>query len=145
MDIKKTQEKTTLGTCIKMERKRSGLTQAQLGKLIGLSESRVSKIENGAPITPEVASFILGKMGSSLQFNVVHSIDNDRDSISYLISSVYHHSNIKKVPLSKSFSYLKNLKGLDYLIKYREIEQTLSYEEIVSDVSKVCANFGGIL
>ena len=145
MDIKKSVGETTLGTCIKMERKRSGLTQAKLGKLIGLSESRVSKIENGAPITPEVASFILGKMGSSLQFNVVHSIDNDRDSIGYLMSSVYHHSTIKKVPLSRSFTYLKNLKGLEYLIKYREIEQTLSYDEIVSDVSKVCANSGGTL
>ena len=39
---------------IREERKKKGLTQAQLGRLIGLKESRVSKIEHGAPITPEV-------------------------------------------------------------------------------------------
>ena len=56
-------ENKSLGMIIREERKKKGLTQAQLGKLIGLKESRVSKIEHGAPITPEVASFILGKMG----------------------------------------------------------------------------------
>ena len=52
-------ENKSLGMIIREERKKKGLTQAQLGRLIGLKESRVSKIEHGAPITPEVASFIL--------------------------------------------------------------------------------------
>ncbi len=53
-------ENKSLGMIIREERKKKGLTQAQLEKLIGLKGSRVSKIEHGAPITPEVASFILG-------------------------------------------------------------------------------------
>ena len=61
-------ENKSLGMIIREERKKKGLTQAQLGKLIGLKESRVSKIEHGAPITPEVASFILGKLGSHCRF-----------------------------------------------------------------------------
>ena len=56
-------ENKSLGMMIREERMRKGLTQTQLGKLIGLKGSRVSKIEHVAPITPEVASFILGKMG----------------------------------------------------------------------------------
>ena len=59
-------ENKSLGMIIREERKKKCLTQAQLGRLIGLKESRVSKIEHGAPITPEVASFILGKMGSEI-------------------------------------------------------------------------------
>ena len=67
-------ENKSLGMIIREERKKKGLTQAQLGRLIGLKESRVSKIEHGAPITPEVASFILGKMGSALQIGgIFHS------------------------------------------------------------------------
>lgn len=38
-------ENKSLGMIIREERKKKGLTQAQLGKLIGLKESRVSKID----------------------------------------------------------------------------------------------------
>lgn len=140
----KDEETTTLGACIRMERKKAGLTQAQLGKMIGLGESRVSKIENGAPITPEVASYILSKMGSELQFKVV-STHSDRKATSFLMSAIYHFSKIKGISLSRAFRYLKAFKGLDYLNNYMEIERTLSYEDITNNLSLVCAKNGGAL
>lgn len=136
---------TTLGTIIRMERKRAGLTQAQLGTLIGLKDSRVSKIENGAPITPEVASFILGKMGSSLQFKVVKSNNDDTSAATFIMSVVHNFSKIKGISLARAFRYLKTFKGIEYLMKYKDVEQTLSYEDITSNLSRVCANNGGAL
>ena len=145
MKAKKETEATTLGACIRMERKRAGLTQAQLGVLIGLKESRVSRIENGAPITPEVASFILGKMGSKLQFKVAETSGDDKVITSFLIGAIHNFSKIKGVSLARAFRYLKTFKGIDYLIKYRDIEQTLSYEDITLNLSRVCGNNGGAL
>ncbi len=145
MNNKKKTESTTLGTIIRMERKSAGLTQAQLGSLIGLKESRVSKIENGAPITPEVASFILGKMGSELQFKVVNSNSDDVSSATFLISVIHNFSKIKGISLAGAFRYLKTFKGVEYLMKYKDIEQTLSYEDIAYNLSRVCANNGGAL
>lgn len=127
-----------------MERKKSGLTQAQLGKLIGLGEARVSKIENGAPITPEVADYILGKMGSELQLKVVSKMD-DALSTSFITSVLYHFSKKKEISLSRAFRYLKTFKGLDYLKQFMEIERTLSYEEITDNLTLVCTNNGGAL
>lgn len=135
---------SALGECIRIERKKAGLTQAQLGKLIGLGEARVSKIENGAPITPEVASYILGKMGSELQFRVVN-IQTDQKAMSFLMSAIYHFSKIKGISLSRAFRYLKTFKGLDYLNDYFEIERTLSYEDIANNLTLVCAKNGGAL
>ncbi len=145
MKTNKEFDSTTLGTCIRMERKKAGLTQAQLGELIGLKESRVSKIENGAPITPEVASFILGKMGSELQFKVIPSSVDSSSTNKFLMGVMYHYSKEKGISLGKAFGYLKTFKGLDYLTKYEDIEQTLSYEDVVYNVSRVCANNGGNL
>ncbi len=145
MNSKKETESSTLGTIIRMERKRAGLTQAQLGALIGLKESRVSKIENGAPITPEVASFILGKMGSELQFKVVNSNKDDMSSASFVMAAVHNFSKIKGISLARAFRYLKTFKGVEYLMKYQDIEQTLSYEDIAFNLSRVCANNGGAL
>lgn len=145
--MKKESGNNTLGECIRLERKKAGLTQAQLGKLIGLKESRVSKIENGygKPITPEVASFILSKMGSTLQFDVVGSRRNDKDTTSFLMSVMYNYSQIKDISLARAYRYLKTFKGLDYLVKYKDIEQTLSYEDIADNLSKICARNGGAL
>lgn len=136
---------STLGTIIRMERKRVGLTQAELGARIGLKESRVSKIENGAPITPEVASFILSKMGSEIQIKVVDRNREDSSEINFLMGAIHHFSKIKDISLTRAFKYLKTFKGLDYLREYKEIEQTLSYEDITSNLSKVCINNGGAL
>ena len=105
----------------------------------------MSKIENGAPITPEVASFILSKMGSELQLKVVSTNGGDKATNGFLMSVIYHYSKLKHLSLDRAFRYLKTFKGLEYLVKYKDIEQTLAYEDIVSNLSKVCANNGGAL
>lgn len=140
----KKEEPATLGAHIRLERKRAGLTQAQLGKMIGLGEARVSKIENGAPITPEIASYILGKMGSELQFKVVNA-KNDALTTSFLMSVIYNFSKIKGISLNRAYRYLNTFKGLDYLNRYIDIERTLSYEDITGNLSTVCAKNGGAL
>lgn len=138
-------ENKSLGMMIREERLKKGLTQAQLGKLIGLKESRVSKIEHGAPITPEVASFILGKMGSTLQIKVADDNSYDSEMGEFVISVINNFAEDKKIPLRQAYSYIVTFKGMDFLRQYHDIEKTLSNNEIVSDVSKVCANNGGRL
>lgn len=138
-------ENKSLGMIIREERKKKGLTQAQLGKLIGLKESRVSKIEHGAPITPEVASFILGKMGSALQINVVDKAGFNQEESEFIVSVINNFADEKKIPLTKAYNYIVTFKGMDFLCQYQDIEKTLSNQEIVNDVSRVCANNGGRL
>lgn len=145
MKAKKEQGKSTLGECIRLERQRAGLTQAQLGQKIGLTASRVSKIEHGAPITPEVASFILGKMGSELKFNVVNTRHDSSDELSYLVPIIYSYSKINGISFGRAYRYIKTFKAMDYLLEYKEIEQTLSYEDVARDISRICANNGGAL
>lgn len=138
-------ENKSLGMIIREERKKKGLTQAQLGKLIGLKESRVSKIEHGAPITPEVASFILGKMGSELHISVVSDEGYNHELGEFVVSVINNFASEKKIPLSQAYSYIVTFKGMDFLRRYQDIEKTLSNHEIVNDVSRVCANNGGRL
>ena len=138
-------ENKSLGMIIREERKKKGLTQAQLGKLIGLKESRVSKIEHGAPITPEVASFILGKMGSALQINVVDKAGFNQEESEFIMSVINNFADEKKIPLTKAYNYIVTFKGMDFMRQYQDIEKTLSNQEIVNDVSRVCANNGGRL
>ncbi len=143
--MKKENEPTTLGACIRMERLKAGLTQAQLGALIGLKGSRVSKIENGAPITPEVASFILGKLGSEIQLKVVPQSTATDMTSTFVMSVIHNFAALKNLSLTKAFNYLSTFKGLDYLERYMDIEQSLSYEDVSLNLARVCANNGGAL
>ncbi len=135
---------SSLGALIRMERKKAGLTQAQLGKLIGLGEARVSKIENGAPISTEVADYILGKMGSELQLKVINNRE-DEEYKSFITSVLVQFSKLKGISLGRAFRYLKTFKGLDYLSQFMEVEKTLSYEEITENLTLVCSRNGGAL
>ena len=144
MKAKKELRPITLGDHIRLERKRVGLNQAELGRIIGLGEARVSKIENGAPITPEVASYILGKMGSEVQIKVVNR-DSDAKTATFLMSVVYNFSKNKGISLSRAFRYLNTFKGLDYLNRYVDIERTLSYDDITGNLTNICAKNGGAL
>ncbi len=135
----------SLGSLIREERIKRGLTQAQLGKSIGLKSSRVSKIEHGAPITPEVASFILGKMGSTLQIKVVGQEEYNPDEMTFIMSAVYHFAEKNHMPIDKAYNYLHTFKGIDFLQQFADIEQTLGNDEIVNDLLRVCANNGGNL
>jgi len=138
-------EQNSLGSIIKEERKRKGLTQKQLGQMIGLKSARVSKIENGAPITPDVASFILGKLGSKLKISVVDEQKYNADKSRFLISAISNFSSKSNMDASRSYLYLLTFKGLDFLQEYEDIEQTLSDDEIYDDLIKVCRNNGGAI
>lgn len=139
------EDNKSLGLLIREERNRKKITQAQLGKMIGLKESRISKIEHGAPITPEVASFILGKMGSKLEVKVVGEKKYDPNVIALMMPAIYQFAKEKGLTLDKAYRYLYLFKGLDFLQKHYEIEQMLNSAEITQDLTKVCSNHGGLL
>ena len=138
-------ENKSLGSLIKEERIKRKITQAELGAMIGLKAARVSKIESGAPITPEVASFILSKLGSKLKISVEGDDCYDAKLSSFVLMSIYHFAESKHIPYESAYRYLLMFKGIDFLTEHQEIEQTLGFDEISADLTRVCANHGGAL
>ena len=135
---------STLGVCIKLEREKAGLTQDQLATLSGLDAYIISQIENGMEISIETASYLLDKMGSEIQLSEVEK-PYDNDTTQYIMTIIYHFSKTYDIPLERAFRYLYLFKGIDFLKRYKSIEQTLPYEETVANVTKICANNGGCL
>ena len=145
MKLEKTIIPSSLGSLIRLERKRAGLTQAQLGDLIGLKAARVSKIERGNSLTPEVASFILGKLGSNLEIKLEIPQRDISNTSDYLMPIIHWYSRCHNITLGRAYDYLKTFKGVDFLMRYQDIEQSLPREEILEDLNRVCRNNGGCL
>ncbi|MBD9094166.1 MAG: DUF3791 domain-containing protein [Bacteroides oleiciplenus] len=137
-------ETTDLGDIIRRARKRRKFSQEQLGKIVGLGKSRISKIENGAPITPRVASFILDKLGSGLQISTINKVEDD-NLTEFMTQCIYKFARAKQISYRAAVNYLSSFKGLSFLQEHHEIEQTLSYNEIIDDLSRVCSKNGGNL
>ncbi|NOY94951.1 MAG: helix-turn-helix transcriptional regulator [Chlorobi bacterium] len=66
-----------LGDMIKKARKRKHLTQEQLGKLVGVQKSQISKIENN---TKDVRLSTIMKVFNALKAKVKMTIDFDTNS-----------------------------------------------------------------
>lgn len=46
---------------------------------------------------------------------------------------------------AKSYQYLRQFKGLDFLLKHYEAEHTLSIDDAVEDIAVICHRHGGAL
>lgn len=132
-----------LGSLIREERLKKSLSQQQVGKKTGLTASRISKIEHGASIKPEVASFILDKIGSEVIISIRSSNTYDEAKSEFLLSSVVNFARANRLSLDRAYWYLFTFKGIAFLDEHYEIEQTLCFDEINSDLLSVCANNGG--
>ncbi len=79
-------------------------------------------------------------MGSALQINVINRFGFNQEESNFVVSVITNFAVEKKVSLTQAYSYIVTFKGMDFLRQYQDIEKTLSNQEIVNDVSRVCAN-----
>lgn len=82
-----------IGEAIKKARQSKNLTQEELGAMIGVKKSQVSRIEKGGNITFATVAKIFRAMGISASFEI------------YDISGCQRHSSCKQSRISKHISY----------------------------------------
>lgn len=140
-------ERNVLGNEIARTRKAKKMTQEQLGKLVGLPKSSISKIENGrTKLTWEDASILMEAMGETLALpsQTVPETDEAKEQrLRMLTSGIEWLSRDKGVSLSYAYKYLALYKGLDFLSDNYRYEQALPRETIVNDMLAVCERNGG--
>jgi hypothetical protein len=67
----------------------------------------------------------------------------DTKQVQYYVMCVSAFSNKKGLNQRDTFNYLYNHKGIDFLIECYEAEHTLSLDDAVEDLTRVCKNNGG--
>ena len=67
----------------------------------------------------------------------------DTKRIQYYVMCVSAFSNKKNLNQCDAFNYLYDHKGIDFLIECYEAEHTLSLDDAVDDLTRVCKNNGG--
>lgn len=138
-----------LGKEIARTRKSKKMTQEQLGKIVGLPKSSISKLENGrTKLTWEDASILMEAMGETLQLTygkIPETEEAKEQKLRMLTSGIEWIASGKGLSLANAYKYLTLYKGLDFLSTNYRYEQTLPKETIINDLLAVCERNGGRL
>ncbi len=88
--------------------------------------------------------FVLHKICSIFAIYSSRIMD-DQYKIPYLNAVIRTFGNRFNLTVQQSFRYLYNFKGIRFLLEYYDVEHTLSIEDTVDDLIKVCQKNGGEL
>ncbi|GHV89183.1 hypothetical protein AGMMS50267_15430 [Spirochaetia bacterium] len=69
----------------------------------------------------------------------------NRSKIQYYVLCVETFADVKQIPQKEAFKYLYAHKGIEFLIECYDAEHTLSLDDAVEDLTRVCRNNGGNL
>jgi hypothetical protein len=69
----------------------------------------------------------------------------DKKRIQYYVLCIGAFARQKGMSQSQAFSYLNENKGIKFLIDCYDAEHTLSLEDAVDDLTRVCKNSGGVI
>ena len=63
--------------------------------------------------------------------------------INYIVVCVNEFANATGLNVQEAFRYLYNYKGIEFIKEHYDIEHTLSLDDAVEDLKRVCYNNGG--
>lgn len=132
-----------IGTLLHLQRKSKGLTQDEVGSMIGVQKAMVSKIENGLSVNFNT----INRIAEVLEVEPVVELKSikkpDKDIIDYVMTAIIEFARKHGLTIREASNYLNRFKGIDFLTDFYDIEHTLSFNDCVDDLTVVCQNNGG--
>ncbi len=132
-----------IGTLIRDERIRRGMTQDELGTRIGVGKAQISKIESGKGLTVKTITKVLDALDLSATIRLTGPRNVDKRVIGYVVAAISEFAKTYDLSVREASNYLNRYKGLDFLTEHYEAEHLLSFEDSVQDLARVCYNQGG--
>ncbi len=132
-----------IGTLIRNERIRRGMTQEELGERVGVGKSQISKIESGRRLTVRTITKVLDALSLSASVRLQAAVPINRHIIGYIVANIGEFARTYGMTTREASNYLNRYKGLDFLTEHYEAEHLLSLNDSVQDLTRVCLNNGG--
>lgn len=132
-----------VGTLIREERIRRGMTQEELGMKLGVGKAQISKIESGKALTIKTVVKVLDALSLSATIRLTTSHVIDKQVVGYVVAAINEFAKTYNLTAREASNYLNRYKGLAFLAEHYEVEHLLSFEDCVQDLAHVCRNQGG--
>lgn len=132
-----------IGAMIRNERLRRGMTQEELGELVGVGKAQISKIESGKGLTIKTVTKVLGALGLSASVSLKSEQRIGCRVVGYIVAAINEFATAYNMTAREAGNYLLRYKGIDFLAEHYEAEHLLSFDDSVQDLTRVCLNNGG--
>lgn len=67
------------------------------------------------------------------------------DKVGYIITVISEFAAAHSLTTSQAYRYLERFHGLDFVDKFYGVEHTLSFEDVIEDLTAYCHRKGGAL
>lgn len=72
-------------------------------------------------------------------------IMNKQRILAYTVAVVSEFALAHQLTPQEAFRYLERYKGIDFVERHYEVEHTLSFDDVVEDLTVYCQRMGGTL
>lgn len=134
-----------IGELLHLQRKNKGLTQDDVGTMIGLQKAMVSKVENGLSVNLNTINRIAEALEVEPMVELKSIKKPDKDIIDYVMTAIIEFAGKHGLTIREASNYLNRFKGIDFLTEFYDVEHTLFFNDCVDDLTVVCQNNGGEL
>lgn len=134
-----------VGAQITKNRKYNGLSQAELGAMVGLKNGQISQIEKGKNLTCSTMSKVFGALGYDACISLETKVEPpyEQSLVDDVVLTVSEFAQKHGLAPYQAFRYLDAFGGLDYLMKNYESVRCESVEHSMEDIEVICRREGG--
>lgn len=68
-----------------------------------------------------------------------------KDKVEYIIAITSEFAAAHSLNTAQAYRYLKRFKGIDFVIRFYNVEHTFSFEDVIEDLTAYCHRNGGAL
>lgn len=73
-------------------------------------------------------------------------MDKDvKHKLEYIIAVISEFAEAHNIDTAAAYSYLERFKGIDFINRFYNVNHTLSFEDMVEDLTAYCQRMGGRL
>lgn len=134
-----------IGELLLLRRKDKGLTQDEVGAMIGVQKAMVSKVENGLCVNFNTINRIAEALEVEPMVELRPVKKADKNTIDYVMTAIIEFAKRHGLTIREASNYLNRFKGIDFLTEFYDVEHTLSFNDCVDDLTLVCQNNGGAI
>lgn len=68
-----------------------------------------------------------------------------RNLLDYIVVCINEFAEQKQIGTREAYLYLNEYKGIEFLHEFYDVEHTLSFDDTVEDLTKICSSNGGAI
>ena len=76
---------------------------------------------------------------------VAMQTEKTKNKVEYIIAIISDFAKEHSLNTMQAYRYLERFKGLDFIDKFYEVNHTLSFEDVIEDLTFYCHRRGGSL